>query len=61
MCVFYDISYSAERIKVQVWICNKKEFYGQDYFFPFNLRYIYVDIYSGRERRREEYSIFLVC
>ena len=31
---FYDILCSAERIKVQVWICTKKEFYnGQDYFF----------------------------
>ena len=28
---FYDILCSAERIKVQVWICTKKEFYnGQD-------------------------------
>ena len=51
MCVFYDISYSAERIKVQVWICTKKEFYnGKDYFFPFNLRYIYVNIYIAEEK-----------
>ena len=51
MCVFYDISYSAERIKVQYGSVLKKNFIMvKIIFFPFNLRYIYVNIYIAEEK-----------